>query len=396
MAGSLRKHWLLDPDLAFLNHGSFGACPKAVLDAQTRYRERLEREPVSFFLRDGPELLSSARQALGEFVGADADELAFVPNVTVGINALLQSLELSAGDELIVTDHAYNASRNVLDAAAARHCCKVVLAHIPFPIDSPERAEQAVLDCVTPATRAALLDHVTSSTGLVLPLARMVAALHERGVEVVVDGAHAPGMLDLDLHALGADYYAANCHKWLCSPKTAGFIYVPRERQGRVRPPIISHGANAGLAGPARFRVEFDWTGTRDITPWLAVSDAIHFVGELLPGGWPAVRERNRALALWAREHVAARLGVALPCPDSMVGSMAALILPASERFPAQGRKSHFTLHPLAAALFDQHRVEVPVHGCPGSQETVLRLSAALYNERSDYERLADALVALL
>jgi len=211
-----------------------------------------------------------------------------------------------------------------------------------------------------------------------------------------VDGAHAPGMLDLDLRRLGADYYAANCHKWLCSPKGAGFVYVPRERQGGVRPPIISHGANAGLEGPARFRAEFEWTGTRDITPWLAVADAIRFVGELLPGGWPAIRERNRTLALWAREHVASRLGVALPCPDSMVGSLAAIILPESERFPARGRESHFALHPLSAALFEEYRVEIPVHGCPGSGETLVRLSAALYNERADYERLADALAELL
>ncbi|MBW2272752.1 MAG: aminotransferase class V-fold PLP-dependent enzyme [Deltaproteobacteria bacterium] len=396
MADSLRSHWILDSEVAFLNHGSFGACPKAVLDAQTRYRERLEREPMTFFLRDGAGLLSAARQALGDFVGADAEELAFVPNVTAGINALLHSMHFDPGDELLVSDHAYNASRNILDEVARRDGCKVVVVRIPFPIDSPERVVQLVQESVTPKTRAALLDHVTSPTGLVLPLEAMIEALHERGIEVVVDGAHAPGMLDLDLRSLGADYYAANCHKWLCSPKTAGFIYVPLPRQGEVRPRIISHGANAGLEGPARFRAEFDWTGTRDITPWLATGDAIAFLGGLLPGGWPALRERNRNLVLWAREHVARKLGVALPCPDSMVGSMAALILPASERFPARGRDSHFALHPLNTALFEQYRVEIPVHGCPGSGETLVRLSAALYNERGDYERLAEALAALL
>lgn len=323
-------------------------------------------------------------------------EIAFVPNATVGLNAILQSLPLAPGDELIVTDHEYNATRNILDEVAKQAGCRVVVARIPFPIESPEQALAAVQECVTERTRLALLDHVTSATALVLPLARMVDFLHECDVEVVVDGAHAPGMLDLDLNALHADYYSANCHKWLCSPKGAGFVYVPLERQGHVRPAIISHGANAGLVGPARFRREFEWTGTRDITPWLAVADAIDFMDDLLPGGWSEIRRRNRDLALWAREHVAQALGVDLPCPDSMVGSLAAVILPASKNFPPRGPRTNFDRHPLHEALFERYQVEVPVLRCPGSGETMVRLSAALYNEREGYERLADALAALL
>ena len=379
MADSLRSHWLLDPEIAFVNHGSFGACPRAVLEAQTRYRERLEREPVTFFIRDGADLVRSAREVLGAFVGADADELAFVPNVTAGLNSILQSLRLGPGDEVIVTDHEYNATRNILDEVAKRSGCRVVVARIPFPIDTPEQALAAVRESVTPRTRLALLDHVTSPTGLVLPLERMIQLLHEHGVEVVVDGAHAPGMLALDLHALGADYYSANCHKWICSPKGAGFVYVPLERQGGVRPAIISHGANSGLDGPERFRREFEWTGTRDITPWLAVADAIDFMDGLLPGGWPEVRKRNRELALWARvQHVARVLGSDLPCPDSMVGSLAAVVLPASKNFPSQGPHAHFDRHPLQDALFERYRVEIPVIRRPGSSELMVRLSAAL------------------
>jgi isopenicillin-N epimerase len=396
VAESLRENWLLDPAVAFLNHGSFGACPAAVLDAQSVYRERLEREPVSFFIRDGAALLEGARATLGEFVGADADELAFVPNATVGLNDILQSLALSVGDELLVTDHEYNATRNILNAVAGRSGCRVVVVQIPFPIASPERVLELVLERVTARTRIALIDHVTSPTGLVLPLEQILAALHERGIEVVVDGAHAPGMLELDLRALAADYYAGNCHKWLCAPKGSGFVYVPRERQGQVRPAIISHGANAGLEGPARFRREFEWTGTRDLTPWLAVADAICIMEGLLPGGWPAIRERNRQLALWARRHLCEQLGTSLPCPDSMVGSLASIVLPASPHYPPPGPELNFDDHPLHHALFERYQVDIPVHRCPGSQQIMVRLSAALYNERRDYERLAQALLELL
>ena len=392
----LRHHWTLEPEVAYINHGSFGACPRAVLDAQTRHRARLEREPVTFFNRDGVQLLAQARRALGAFVGADADDLAFVPNVTTGLNSVLQSIELREGDEVMLTDHEYNASRNIVEFVARRAGARVVTVEIPFPIDSPERVLELLIECVTPRTRLVLVDHVTSSTGLILPLKRIIGELHARDVEVVVDGAHAPGMLDVDLDDLGADYYGANCHKWMCAPKGAGFIHVPRDRQGEVHPAVISHGANSGLEGPALFRAEFEWTGTRDVTPWLAVEDAIEVMNSMLPGGWPEIRRRNHELALWARAHVAEKLSVPLPCPDEMVGSLATLILPESKRFPAIDPGAHFALHPLGEALFERYKVEIPIQCCPGTNQTMVRISAALYNERSDYERLAEALVELL
>jgi isopenicillin-N epimerase len=396
MTDGLRHHWTLDPEVAFINHGSFGACPGAVLDAQTRHRARLEREPVTFFNRDGAQLLAKARGALGTFVGANAADLAFVPNVTTGLNAVLQSIDLGEGDEVMLTDHEYNASRNIVEHVARRAGARVVTVAIPFPIDSPERILEILLDSVTPRTRLALVDHVTSSTGLVLPLKRIISELHGRGVEVVVDGAHAPGMVEVHLDELGADYYGANCHKWMCAPKGAGFIHVPRDRQSAVHPAVISHGANSGLEGPALFRAEFEWTGTRDITPWLAVEDAIEVMDSMLPGGWPEIRRRNHELALWARSHVAGRLSLPLPCPDEMVGSLATLILPESKVFPAIDHDDHFALHPLGEALFERYKVEIPIQCCPGTNQTMVRLSAALYNERSDYERLAEALIELL
>jgi isopenicillin-N epimerase len=391
-ASDLARHWTLDPDITFLNHGSFGACPRPVLAAQQALRDQLEREPARFFNREAPILLLKAAAELARFVGAPAAGLAFVPNVTTAINSVLRSIPLPTGAELLVTSHEYNATRNILEYVAAERRCRVVVAEVPFPITGPEAVTHAVLARVTARTKLAVLDHVTSQTSLVFPIAELVRELEARGVDVLVDGAHAPGMVDLDIGALSPAYYAANCHKWLCAPKGVGFLWVREDRRSDVRPAVISHGANAPVPLAERYGIEFFWTGTNDITPALAVPAALRFLGELLPGGWAELRARNRELALAGRRLVADALGGALPCPDSMIGAMASLPVPALPRFGAPSAMSALTLDPLHDALFRDYRIEVPILTCPAHPGRLLRISAQAYNSRRDYERLATGL----
>jgi isopenicillin-N epimerase len=385
---NLAELWSLDRGVIFLNHGSFGACPAEVLQHQSALRAEMEAEPVRFLSRELDDRLDAARGALAAFVGADPADLAFVVNATSGVNAVLRSLAFAAGDELLTTDHAYNACRNALDFVAGRSGARVVVATIPFPLTRADDAVDAVMARVTPRTRLALLDHVTSPTALVLPIERLIAELAGRGVEVLVDGAHAPGMVPLDLQRLGATYYSGNCHKWLCAPKGSAFLWVARDRQGDTRPLTISHGANAKKSGRARFRVEFDWTGTSDPTAWLTVPKAIQYIGSLLPGGWPAVMARNRALALEGRDVLCAAAGSAPPCPDEMIGSLASVILPDGPTTEIGWRQPD----PLQRRLFEGWGVEVPIMSWPAAPHRLLRVSAQLYNRREHYARLAEGL----
>ncbi len=380
--------WPLDPGTVFLNHGSFGACPIEVLRHQAALRAEMEANPVRFLSRELDERLEAARGVLAGFVGAEGDDLAFVVNATSGVNAVLRSLDFAPGDELLTTDHAYNACRNALDFVARRAGVTVVVATLPFPVPSAAAVVEAVMAKVTARTRLALIDHVTSATALVLPIERLVAALEARGVDVMVDGAHAPGMVDLDLGALGAAYYSGNCHKWLCAPKGAAFLWVRRDRQAGVHPLTISHGANVTRSGRSRFRLEFDWTGTDDPTPWLTVPAAIEYLGSLVPGGWPALRARNRDLALEARRLLCEVAGTAPPCPDEMVGSIASVRLPDGLTKDIGWRRPDA----LQGRLYEGWGIEVPVMSWPAPPRRLLRVSAQLYNGREHYARLGEAL----
>jgi len=385
--------WRLDPAVTFLNHGSFGACPEAVLEVQREWRDRMERQPVAFLDRELPGLLDATREAVGSFLGADPAGLAFVPNATTGVNAVLRSLRFEPGDELLSDDHEYNATLTTIQAVAARAGATAVLARIPFPIVDEAAVVDAFLAALTPRTRIVVVSHITSPSALILPVERLVREFAARGIDTLVDGAHTPGQIPVDLEGLGAAYYAGNGHKWLCGPKGTGFLWARADRRDRVHPTITSHGFNDPRADRSRYKLEFDWVGTVDPTGVLALPAAIDWLARLEPGGWPGLMAANHELALAGRDRVAAALGVAAPAPDAMLGAMAAL--------PVPGRTSDQDGAMLAAHLVEEG-IELPIVGWPvrGARRSIgdapasvlLRVSAQRYNEPADYDRLAGAL----
>jgi isopenicillin-N epimerase len=377
--------WHLDPAIAFLNHGSFGACPIAVLEYQQSLRLELERQPLQFLAREIEPRLDAARSSLAQFLQADPHNLVFVPNATTGINAVLRSYPFQPGDVVLTTNQEYNACRNALDFVAERSGIEIIVADIPYPIDDPQIIVDAVLNAVTPQTKLVLLDHVVSQTGCVLPIESIIQRLNAQGIESLIDGAHAPGMLPLDLTALGATYYTGNLHKWVSSPKGAAFLYVQTDRQAQIHPTTISHGRNDPRTGRSLFQLEFDWTGTWDPTAYLSVRKAIDFMGGLLPGGWPELMAHNRNQVLAARQMLGQAWNIPLPCPESMVGSMATLPLPAA-------RLSHWSHAELNRQLWEQFQVEVPIMPFPDTQSYVVRISAQIYNQPEEFDRLRGAL----
>lgn len=384
-----RASFVLDPDVCFLNHGSFGACPRRVLEAQRALSDELEREPVRFFVETMQPLLDVARERIAAFVGAAPENLAFVRNATQGVAAVLASLALEEGDELLTTSHAYGACRNALERLAARTGARVVVADVPFPLDDASQVVAAIDAAVTPRTVLALIDHVTSPTGLVFPLETIVPRLEARGVRVLVDGAHGPGMVPLALESLGASYYTGNLHKWLCTPKGAGILHVRRDRQAELHPAITSHGMKSQRARPMLWE-EFDWVGTDDPTPWLVAPLALDTLAAMRPGGIDEVMRSNRATALAARARLVEVLGLPRdPAPASMIGALAAVPLPATDAPPPT---SSWDRDPLWLALEQKHRIQVPIFPWPAAPHRLLRVACPVYVGADDVERLVAAL----
>jgi isopenicillin-N epimerase len=392
MPSSLSDHWTLDADVTFLNHGSFGACPRVVLEAQSEFRARMERQPVQFLWRDLPELIDAARNELADFLKADPDDLVFVSNATSGVNAVVRSLHLSPGDELLTTNHDYNACRNVLAEAASRVGAKVVVAKVPFPVRDETQIIEAILAAVTPRTRLAMIDHITSPTALVFPIAKIIRALEAHGIDTLVDGAHAPGAVPLSVALLRPAYYTGNLHKWVCAPKGAAFLWARPDRQDALRPAVMSHGENIRRPGRSPFHDRFDWPGTLDPTAWLSVSTAIQWGASLLPGGWEELRDRNRLLATAARALLAGHFNLPLPCPNELIASMATLILPEPlQQLPIDGGR----FDPVQNKLHAEHGLEVPVVRWGEPKRRYVRFSAQAYNSTEDYRALAEAILRI-
>lgn len=364
-----------------------------VLAAQRALADRLEANPVRFLDVDLEGLLAEARNAVAAFLGADPEGLVFVPNATTGVSTVLRSLRFRPGDEVLTDDHEYNATLNALAEVARRDGATVTRVAIPVPISAADDVVAAFVAAVSPRTRLALVSHITSPTAAVLPIERIVRELEARGIDTLVDAAHAPGQVAVDVAALGAAYWTANGHKWLCGPKGSGVLVVRADRREAIRPLVISHGFNDPADRPRLWK-EFDWVGTTDPTPYLALAAALRVVGGLDPAGWPGIMAANRALALEARATLLEAVGGAPLMPEPMVGSMAAVRLP--------GGWTDLGLAALKAALRDEDGIEVPVIGFPVRAARarvrddptlgLIRVSAQRYNEPADYERLAAAL----
>ncbi len=387
-----RRHWQLDPEIDFFNHGSFGATPKCVLQTQRQFQDQLEREPIRFLApeRELEPKIDVVRDIVGKLVNAQQQDLAFVRNATDGVNAVLRSFPFRAGDEIVISNHGYNACNNAAQFAAERAGAKLRIAAIPFPLADPIEILEAITAAFSAETRLLLIDHVTSPTALVLPIKQIIEAAHSRGIRVLVDGAHAPGMVEVDLEALDADYYTANHHKWLCAPKVSGFLWVRPELQNEIRPTIISHGANRRRPGRSRFLSEFDWTGTFDPTPLLAVPAAIEFLARLSGSedhyDIRAHMRLIRELTLDARACLLDRLAVEPPAPAEMIGTMLTLPLPAA------ANPNPAMIDPLQRRLFERYRFELPVFNEPNLAVRCLRISIQAYNDLDQLERLAQAL----
>jgi isopenicillin-N epimerase len=372
-----RTEWELDPAFLTVNHGSFGATPRSVIAAQRAWQDQMERQPTRFMSTVYPTAIRDAANALGSFLNTHGSDIVFVDNATTGCNAVLRSLPLAPGQDIVVLSHAYgavyNTVRHVTETAGAR----IVQAAITFPVPTEDSLVAAVTSAITPATCLAVIDHITSGSAIVLPMQRIVAACHAAGVAVLIDGAHAPGQIDLDLTAIGADWYVGNCHKWLCAPKGCAFLHAAPNRQAGLHPATISHGYNQG------FLAEFDWTGTTDPSRFLALNEALAFHQRL---GGSTLRDRNRALAAEGADLIARRLNTQVGTTGTVAGAMATVRLPVDDPTPAHALAIRQRL--MAAGT------DAPVHALDGA--LWLRLSAFAYNERCDYDRLAEIVASTL
>jgi isopenicillin-N epimerase len=368
--------WTLDRDLAYLNHGGFGAAPISVLTAQQGWRDALERNPTGFLVRQLPDLLADVRAKLAAFLGSDPAGLVFTDNATAGMQTIIGQLNLGSGDEVVTTDHAYVPVLTQLRMVAATTGAKIRVAHVPVTAAGTQDVVDAIMAETSGKTKYVVVDHVASCSGMVFPVGQIVAQCRPRGIGVVIDGAHAPGLLPVDLDGIGADFWVGNLHKWLCAPKASAVLYAAPQWRDGLRPLVASHRFDDG------FQAAFDWTGTQDPSPLLAATAALAFFEQ---AGWAAVWEHNNDLAVRGAELVAGRLGTAAPGGDGLTAAMRLIQLPEP--------LGEFDARESERGLLDDYKVVVPITYHGGWQW--LRVSAQLYNTIDDYERLASALVAL-
>ena len=371
---NLRSQFLLRPDVAFLNHGSFGATPRPVFERYQKWQRELELEPVDLLGRRAPELLRQSRMELGQFLNADPDDLVYITNATTGVNIVARSLQLGAGDEVLTTNHEYGACDNIWRFLSGKQGFSYRAVEIPVPVTTHDDFLERFVAQITPQTRVIFISHITSPTGLTFPVPQLCQIARQRGIITVVDGAHVPGQLPLDLRELDADFYTGNLHKWLCAPKGAAFLYARRELQEQLEPLVISWGWNGPFSKGSQFLDYLEYGGTSDISAPLSVPAAIQFFGE---NDWPAVAEGCHQIVRQARPEIAAALDATPICPDDRqwFRQMSAFLLP--EGLPGD------LLH---SRLFSEHLVEIPTF--PWQGRWAIRIAVQGYNTWEDVERL--------
>ncbi|MFO0963138.1 MAG: aminotransferase class V-fold PLP-dependent enzyme [Phycisphaerales bacterium] len=378
IAPRIDRLWGLDPTYTFLNHGSFGAVPRLVRQAHIAAQDRLESRPIELLGRRIRELLAPSRARVGAFLGVAPDAFGFVTNASEGVCSVLHSLEFASGDELLTTSHVYNAVRKAMHFRARQTGARVVEVPVPLPIADPTEVVAALEAAMTPRTRLVVIDHMTSPTALLFPVEAIARACQARGIELLVDGAHVPGMFPLEIPATGATYWTGNLHKWCCAPKGCAVLWAHPDARARIHPAVISHFLDEG------FDREFDWQGTRDMAAWMVAGEAIAFMEGL---GWERVRAHNRQMAAWAHRMLCERWEVdpISPADGRMLGSMCTVPLPAE--IPARYR----TTEEFALELYARDRIEVPIVEFGGRWHA--RASAQVYNRAEQYERLAQAVL---
>ncbi|MBK7143293.1 MAG: aminotransferase class V-fold PLP-dependent enzyme [bacterium] len=382
---AMLSEWKLSPDITYLNHGTVGATPRKVLDAQQLLRDRMESDPAKFMFREytfqhgrplhPKSLIRQAADDVARFLGANGDDLVFVDNATTGINAILQSLDFQPDDEIVLLDHAYGSIAYTAQYVGRLTKAKVRIITLPIPITDPGQVVRAVEQGIGPKTRLALIDHITSESALLMPIAEIASVCRRHAVPILIDGAHAPGAIDLDISSLGVDWYVGNLHKWAFAPRGCGILWADKKHQGSIHSPVISWGFDKGMTE------EFDWVGTKDPTNFLSAPAGIEFIRSL---GAAEMRQYNHSVAWEGANRLCKRFGTSLTTPKEMIGTMATLPLPLSF---GSTKADAFALRDQM--LFEE-KIEAQIHGWNG--QLWMRISGQVYLEMTDIERFGDAI----
>jgi len=378
------EKWFLDKNCIFLNHGSFGACPIEVLEEYHTWQKRIEEQPVKFFMRTYREELHASKLTLSSFLDVASDDLVFVRNATEGINTVLHSIQWKQGDEIIITNHIYPACKNAVQFYSTKFGLQITEIQIPFPLQNTEEIITPILNAVKSNTRLLLLDHITSPTGLLFPIKEISKFLIDSNVLILIDGAHAPGAISLNISDLGVDFYTGNCHKWMCAPKGAGFLWVHPDQQQNIYPLNISLINTLSDT----FTERFFWTGTQDPSAWLSIPSAISFLNQISQNDISShilhIQNMNKRM----RSIVCNMLDTPLPCPDDMITTMSAIPVKSDSSLP-----HHAILDPMQDWLMQHYQIEVPIINWPNSTKRLLRFSFFSYNTLAQYTTLAEAII---